>query len=216
MVYVDFTCGLYFRFNSNNTPNNKKLKFSHTTAGIVLWLIFFFPVGLYFMWKYANWSKRVKTCISAFFGIMFLFSMLTATEPPESIDFTVVSASDTYDINSEIPISIAVAPSDFETSLIEFEASDSSIQCDGSVINTGDTEGTFTIYAYYDDIESNVLEITVVDYVAEAERIAEEQALAEEATRLTEEETTQQTEQLAEETSTETVVSDEPLVMILV
>ncbi len=218
---------------SNNAPNNKKPKFSHTTAGIILWLIFFFPVGLYFMWKYSCWSKNIKTCISAFFGIMVIFNMITTTDPPEAIDFTIVSVSDTYDINCEIPISITVTPSDFETSLIEYDASDSSIQCDGNTINTGDVEGTFTIYAYYDDIKSSVLEITVVDYVAEAERIAEEQALIEaeeeaaklaeeeaarlaeeEATRLAEEEALAQEALTEEEASTETVESDEPLVWI--
>lgn len=39
---------------------------------VILFLIFFFPVGLYLMWKYDLWSKTTKVVVSAFFGLLVL------------------------------------------------------------------------------------------------------------------------------------------------
>lgn len=42
---------------------------------VILLLIFFFPVGLYIMWKYKkSWSQTVKIVITAFFGILIIIS----------------------------------------------------------------------------------------------------------------------------------------------
>lgn len=38
---------------------------------IILWLILFFPIGLYLMYRYTDWSKPVKVAITAFF-LLFL------------------------------------------------------------------------------------------------------------------------------------------------
>jgi len=43
--------------------------------GIVLLLLLFFPVGTYFMWKYAHWNNKIKwgiTGIFIFYTIMYL------------------------------------------------------------------------------------------------------------------------------------------------
>lgn len=37
---------------------------------ILLLLILFFPVGLFLMWKYANWNKKVKWGVTGFFALM--------------------------------------------------------------------------------------------------------------------------------------------------
>jgi len=42
---------------------------------IILFLIFFFPVGLFLMWKYTNWNKVVKIVISIFFGIVVIANL---------------------------------------------------------------------------------------------------------------------------------------------
>ena len=39
---------------------------------IVLWLVFFFPVGLYLMFKHSGWPQKVKAVISLFFLIVTL------------------------------------------------------------------------------------------------------------------------------------------------
>ncbi|MCL2071479.1 MAG: hypothetical protein FWH07_04495 [Oscillospiraceae bacterium] len=38
----------------------------------VIWLILFFPVGLYLMWKRTPWNKTLKWVITAFFVLMSL------------------------------------------------------------------------------------------------------------------------------------------------
>lgn len=42
---------------------------------IILFLIFFFPVGLFLMWKYSKWNKVVKIVISIFFGIVLISNL---------------------------------------------------------------------------------------------------------------------------------------------
>jgi hypothetical protein len=41
---------------------------------VILWLIFFFPVGLYGMWKSSQFSDMVKWIVTCSFGVLFVFS----------------------------------------------------------------------------------------------------------------------------------------------
>jgi len=50
-------------------------KWYEKNLSIILLLIFFFPVGLFLMWKYSNWNKVIKIVISIFFGIVLLSNM---------------------------------------------------------------------------------------------------------------------------------------------
>ncbi len=52
-----------------------KKKWYQTTGGISLLLILFFPVGIYLMWKYANWNKVVKWVVTIFFALIVLANM---------------------------------------------------------------------------------------------------------------------------------------------
>lgn len=54
-------------------------KWYEKNLSIILLLIFFFPVGLFLMWKYSNWNKVVKIAISIFFGL-FLISRIGTTQ----------------------------------------------------------------------------------------------------------------------------------------
>ena len=47
-------------------------KFTQRPEGVIVWLILFFPVGIYFMWKNDIWSKKAKVIISIVFGILFI------------------------------------------------------------------------------------------------------------------------------------------------
>lgn len=38
----------------------------------VLFLIFFFPIGLFLMWKYDLWSQTTRVIVSVFFGLLIL------------------------------------------------------------------------------------------------------------------------------------------------
>lgn len=50
-----------------------KNKWYQKSWAIVLFLIIFFPVGLYLMWKHSGWSKLVKIIITAFFAFILIF-----------------------------------------------------------------------------------------------------------------------------------------------
>ena len=43
--------------------NQHKPKWYQTEGGIIALLILFFPVGLYLMWQYPEWSKKTKWII---------------------------------------------------------------------------------------------------------------------------------------------------------
>lgn len=47
-------------------------KWYEKNLAIILFLIFFFPVGLFLMWKYSKWNKVAKIIISIFFGIVLI------------------------------------------------------------------------------------------------------------------------------------------------
>lgn len=50
-------------------------KWYEKNLSIILFLIFFFPVGLFLMWKYSRWNKVIKIVISIFFGIAVVSNM---------------------------------------------------------------------------------------------------------------------------------------------
>ena len=58
-------------YNNNFTPPQKPQK--NYTAITILLLIFFFPLGLYFMWAKTDWHKAVKIAVSILIGIYCLF-----------------------------------------------------------------------------------------------------------------------------------------------
>lgn len=60
-------------FNAPQMPNEEPQK-NYNTITIIL-LIFFFPVGLYFMWAKTSWNKVVKIIISAFFALLFIIAI---------------------------------------------------------------------------------------------------------------------------------------------
>ena len=54
--------------------NNEPKKSSNVAA--ILWLVFFFPIGLYVMWAKTNWNKKVKWGITGFFAFLVLVSSI--------------------------------------------------------------------------------------------------------------------------------------------
>ncbi|HCY82129.1 MAG TPA: hypothetical protein DHV22_11260, partial [Xanthomarina gelatinilytica] len=49
-----------------------QLKWHQNPVTVILFLIFFFPVGLYLMWKHNLWNKTARVVISVFFGLMII------------------------------------------------------------------------------------------------------------------------------------------------
>lgn len=48
----------------------------------ILWLIIFFPIGLYYMWTKTNWKKIIKIAISSFFAFCFLVCIVAGFSEP--------------------------------------------------------------------------------------------------------------------------------------
>jgi uncharacterized membrane protein len=71
-------------------------KFYQKTWFIVLSLIFFFPVGIYLMWKYTSWSKKAKsiaTVVVLIYGLIIILSDEDTSETAESKDPESVTAA---------------------------------------------------------------------------------------------------------------------------
>lgn len=58
-----------------------KTKWYEKTPAIILLLILFFPVGLYLMWKYTNWSKGAKIVVSILVGIIVIAALANPSTP---------------------------------------------------------------------------------------------------------------------------------------
>ena len=50
-------------------------KWYEKNLAIILFLIFFFPVGIFLMWKYSRWNKVAKIIISIFFGLVLIVNL---------------------------------------------------------------------------------------------------------------------------------------------
>lgn len=66
-------------------PEGQKL--TQKTWFIILWLIVFFPVGLFFMWR-SGWNKFVKIIVSVIFGIALIGSILSPSKSPDTVAAT--------------------------------------------------------------------------------------------------------------------------------
>lgn len=54
-------------------------KWYQSTAGVIVLLILFFPVGLYLMWKHTNWNKGAKAVVTGVFALMILLGAVTSS-----------------------------------------------------------------------------------------------------------------------------------------
>ncbi len=52
-------------------------KWYQKSLGIIALLILFFPVGLFLMWNYAKWNKRIKWGITNIFALLFTISTVS-------------------------------------------------------------------------------------------------------------------------------------------
>lgn len=69
--------------NQNQQVNQKtKKSWYQQTWAIVLLLIFFFPVGLFLMWKYSNWKKPVKVIVTIILALIFIGNI--GSEPSDN------------------------------------------------------------------------------------------------------------------------------------
>lgn len=179
---------------SNHTPSDDDKKWYQKTGWIIFWLICFFPVGLFLMWKYSKWNNMIKVGISA------LFVIAIATLPSSDLEKIKLNAdtSQNYDINEEIVIKCTTTPSNYDLTEKDFKLSGGTLKvADKGVVFSASEPGTYNIYAENSKIKSNELVITVEDKEAIAQAKAEEEAKkqAKEAQKKAEEEAKKQAEE---------------------
>src|ERR1017187_1744818 len=63
-------------------PPSVPQKWYRTNAGIIALLIFFFPVGLYLMWRYANWPKNAKLIVTGILAVCVLIGGIANAASP--------------------------------------------------------------------------------------------------------------------------------------
>lgn len=85
-------------FGKEENINMTDKKWYQKNWVIALLIIYFFPVGLYLMWKHTNWKKGVKmliTSIFAFYLLLFCvgFSSVSDIEPTTNVDSIIASST---------------------------------------------------------------------------------------------------------------------------
>lgn len=89
---------------NNEGVKMEKKKWYQRSWVIALLLVYFFPAGIYLMWKYTNWSKGIKIGASAFWGLIVCVMALGGspeTEVPVSDVAITTSITQTEEISSE-------------------------------------------------------------------------------------------------------------------
>lgn len=90
-------CGKPTGDNMQNTPinvehNGGKIekKWYQTTKGICLWLVIFFPVGIYLMWKYADWKKKWKVTVTILWIAVAIGRIITLGDDTSDVEESLI------------------------------------------------------------------------------------------------------------------------------
>lgn len=161
----------------------------------------------------SNGGKKKGSCLPKVIAAFVIIGIIGAVLPDEKIESLSISIPDQqeeYDINTDIPVTIASDPEDADLNDLEYQTSSSDITFSESGINTGSDEGTYEVYVKSDGITSNTLSINVVDFTARAEAEAEAQRLAEEqAQKEAEEQAAREAEEQAKREAEEKRLAEE-------
>ena len=156
-------------------PQQNNKKWHEKTGRIIFFLIVFFPIGLFLMWK-SNWKKAPKIIVSALYGIALIAYI--ASPKLESVTLS-ADTGQIYDINSEIPIEVSTKPEDYSLSESSFNISGGQItEKDGSFVFSASREGEYTVSVESDNVDSNKLTFSIEDKAAIAKAKAEAEAQA--------------------------------------
>ena len=172
------------------------MKWYQRTGWILVFLIFFFPIGCYLMWKYRpGWNKWVKWPLTAVFGLWFLAIAATSLTPASSPDSLTLSEAPETPLapGESVTLKLQTAPAKFplrglsyiyDPAMIEVEKG---AQDDEIVVTAKETPGTAAVCAQTSDGEavSNIVLIDIEDpataETAQAELDAKIQAAVDEA-----------------------------------
>ncbi len=83
---------------------DNKTKWYTKSLWIIVLLVFFFPAGLYLMWKYSKWNKWVKWGITIFFGLIVLSMMTSSPSKTASITETKQTPTPSISQPTEKPV----------------------------------------------------------------------------------------------------------------
>ena len=150
------------------------MKWYQRTGWILVFLIFFFPVGCYLMWKYRpGWNKWVKWPLTAVFGLWFLIIAATSLTPASSPDSLTLSEAPETPLapGESVTLKLQTAPAKFplrglsyiyDPAMIEVEKG---AQDDEIVVTAKETPGTAAVCAQTSDGEavSNIVLIDIED-----------------------------------------------------
>lgn len=172
------------QLSSNHSPGaHVATQWYQKTWVILAFLFFFFPVGVFLMWKFTDWKKRTKQIFSGIFGVWFVYWALVWIAvifgPDLSIKQIQIDSTETtivLDINEEKTLPIKLEPENASSTGLKYYSDDTNIVSfdDGTI--KGLSEGSTTVYLTYRDINSNTVRVVVED----KERIeAEKQEKAE-------------------------------------
>ena len=172
------------------------MKWYQRTGWILVFLIFFFPVGCYLMWKYRpGWNKWVKWPLTAVFGLWFLIIAIASLAPASSPDSLTLSEAPETPLapGESVTLKLQTAPAKFplrglsyiyDPAMIEVEKG---AQDDEIVVTAKETPGTAAVCAQTSDGEavSNIVLIDIEDpataETAQADLDAKIQAAVDEA-----------------------------------
>ena len=172
------------------------MKWYQRTGWILVFLIFFFPVGCYLMWKYRpGWNKWVKWPLTAVFGLWFLIIAIASLAPASSPDSLTLSEAPETPLapGESVTLKLQTAPAKFplrglsyiyDPAMIEVEKG---AQDDEIVVTAKETPGTAAVCAQTSDGEavSNIVLIDIEDpataETAQAELDAKIQTAVDEA-----------------------------------
>lgn len=114
--------------SSNN--NGSGHKWYQTTAGIIFLIIIFFPVGLYLMFKYTDWTQKTKKIVCVITGIMFIIGCLSGGSDDKSTAVVSTETSEETELSTEEFITTTA----FESSATESTAETSTEEAATSTI----------------------------------------------------------------------------------
>lgn len=83
-------------------------KWYRTNAGIIALLIFFFPAGLYLMWKYTSWPKNAKLIVTGILALCVLIGgIVNAASPTQQVSQVAVPTQQPIVASTQAPIPTA-------------------------------------------------------------------------------------------------------------
>lgn len=123
-------------------------------------------------------KKSTKGILIGFVSLGVISSIISPNEKVESIDLSIPDYQAEYDINTTIPVDISVLPENANINSLEYISDSDTITFSDSEIVTGIEEGTYNVYVISGDIQSDIIQINVVDITAREEARLEEEQLA--------------------------------------